>query len=234
MGMNPRIIRQHDLVDESILDTPILVIGAGGIGSFTVLTLAKMGFSDITVYDDDVVSEENMNSQFYRYTDIGKSKVLSLWDLVYSFTDIEIKFHPEKYVDSMVDKHEHLRDTEVIISAVDSMEARSMIYSTREDLMQSYLLIDGRMAANQAEVYTVDLMDEQSRMNYEAKLWRDEETMDVPCTAKAVMYNVLWIASAISNQVRLALTEKPYHPMQIMDLENMYLFQPIPNEAVAI
>ena len=39
--------RQENLVDSSIFDTSVCLIGAGGIGSFTALALAKIGFKNI-------------------------------------------------------------------------------------------------------------------------------------------------------------------------------------------
>ena len=43
-----RFIRQSGLIDSEIFSIPINIIGAGGIGSFTTLALAKCGFEDIT------------------------------------------------------------------------------------------------------------------------------------------------------------------------------------------
>ena len=43
----------------------ILIVGAGGIGSTTAYTLAKMGCSNITVVDFDEVEIHNCSSQFY-------------------------------------------------------------------------------------------------------------------------------------------------------------------------
>ena len=62
---NAHLTRQLDVIPVEILDEPINIIGAGAVGSFTALTLAKMGFAQIAVWDDDVVSEENLNAQFF-------------------------------------------------------------------------------------------------------------------------------------------------------------------------
>ena len=62
---NEHLIRQFDLIPEDVLGEPITIIGVGAIGSWTTLALAKMGFQNLTVFDDDKVSIENMNSQFY-------------------------------------------------------------------------------------------------------------------------------------------------------------------------
>ena len=74
--------RQQDLIDPDQLDVPITVVGCGGIGSFVVLTLAKMGCRALTVYDDDRVEPHNIPNQAYRLADVGRLKVEALAELV--------------------------------------------------------------------------------------------------------------------------------------------------------
>lgn len=210
--------RQQDLVPESILDTPITVIGAGGIGSFTVVALAKCGFSDITVYDMDTIEEHNISNQFYPLDSIGEHKVYRLAILTRELSGIVIKSMIGEYIDQPLSR--------VVISAVDSMSVRKVIYDrcrARDSGVQ--WLIDGRMGGNQLEVYTTKLERDDKKI-YESGLWGDSETSQIPCTAKATMYNVLNIASWITNQVRLVLSEKEYKRTLIMDLENMILVTP--------
>ena len=53
---------------------PLLVAGAGGLGSFVVAGL--MGYTRPVVVDNDVVEERNLNRQFwYRKEDVGRRKV---------------------------------------------------------------------------------------------------------------------------------------------------------------
>src|SRR5207244_2270936 len=73
-----RFWRQLDLLPLERLDVPVTVIGAGAVGSFVTLTLAKMGLRDLTVFDDDVVDVHNLPNQFYRLTDLGRPKVEAL------------------------------------------------------------------------------------------------------------------------------------------------------------
>ena len=61
---------------------PVILIGAGGIGAITAVTLAKMGVTDLVVYDDDVVSNENIATQLHRISDVGKLKVEGLHDTI--------------------------------------------------------------------------------------------------------------------------------------------------------
>ena len=57
--------RQLDIVNIDKLQVPIIVVGAGAIGSFVTLALAKMGCGNITSYDMDTVEEHNLPNQFY-------------------------------------------------------------------------------------------------------------------------------------------------------------------------
>ena len=99
-----KFIRQKDLVNYKIFNVPITVIGVGGIGSFTVLTLAKMGFRNITIYDHDRVEQHNLPNQFYRIKDLKKYKVDALADLVYEFEGLKILEARPKIIEKLQSK----------------------------------------------------------------------------------------------------------------------------------
>jgi len=206
--------RQTDLIDSSIFENPVCIIGAGAIGSFTALTLAKMGFTRLTVFDDDEVSVENISNQFYRYKDIGSNKVRALYNMIQDFEDINITEHRRKW-----DNTRQLKG--YIIMAVDTMTARKQIYKFIKRNSDVYGFIDGRMGGQQAEVFSVDLIQQEHKKIYEQYLWSEDEASELPCTQKAVMYNVLWIASQIANNLRLMMEEKPFPPVMQMDFENV-------------
>lgn len=61
---------------EKLLNSNILVVGCGGLGSASLTYLASMGVGHITIIDNDVVSRSNLPRQvLYEYSDINKSKV---------------------------------------------------------------------------------------------------------------------------------------------------------------
>jgi molybdopterin/thiamine biosynthesis adenylyltransferase len=221
--MDNRYIRQSGLVDPAIFTTPVTVIGTGGIGSFTVLTLAKMGFNNITVCDDDTVEEHNLASQFYRDSDIGKPKVEALEEIVKDFCGVEIQWYNARLKE--VDVAKSIANG-VVIPAVDNMATRKLMFDACSRNPDVKGIVDGRMGGNQAEVYTINNADTAQRKMYSETLWSDEEASEAPCTEKAVMYNVLWISSIIANSVRQLLSGVAFKPINIMDLQNNVLLQP--------
>ena len=213
--------RQQDIVRPDQLSTPILVIGAGGIGSPTVLALAKMGCSNIRVYDPDTVERHNIPNQLYRVGDVGEYKVNALQEIVRSYTGTTI--YP------VVAHYESQPLAEIVISAVDSMETRKRIWGTVKESLITRLYIEARMGAEVGRVYAVRLTpldpeaSRQAGQEYEKQLYSDEEAVELPCTARATIYNCFMIASLIANQVKRFAVGEPVWSELIMDLATMYL-----------
>ena len=59
-----------------IKNSKILLVGVGGVGSFAFETLIRSGFQNITIIDNDIVEESNINRQLVaNLNTIGKNKV---------------------------------------------------------------------------------------------------------------------------------------------------------------
>lgn len=62
-----------------ILEEPVLLVGAGGLGCGAALALAAAGLRRLVVVDDDVVEESNLHRQvLHKHAAIGTPKVRSL------------------------------------------------------------------------------------------------------------------------------------------------------------
>ncbi len=193
--------RQTDLVDTEALEAPITLIGCGGIGSFTALALAKMGCGQLTIFDDDLVEEQNIPNQLYRPSDVGHPKVERLADIINSFTGIGIQTRPERV--------QNQRLQGIVVCGVDSMEARRKIWDRSIRLkagVEAY--IDARMGAEVSRIYTILPQDPDHVRFYEKTLYSDDEAWQLPCTAQAIVYTGFGIASLVAGQVkRVAMGE---------------------------
>lgn len=83
----------------------VLVIGAGGLGSPTLLYLAAAGVGTLGIVDDDVVEESNLQRQIiHRSADVGRSKARSARDAVAALNPLvnvelhEIRLAPDNAV----------------------------------------------------------------------------------------------------------------------------------------
>ncbi len=64
---------------KNLSNLKVLVVGAGGIGTYVCLNLILMGIGRIDLYDGDIVEDHNLNRQVFYYNAINekKSEVLS-------------------------------------------------------------------------------------------------------------------------------------------------------------
>lgn len=209
------LTRQLDIIPLERLGQRITLIGCGAIGSLTALALAKMGFENIVAYDFDKVSVENMNCQFFRFSDIGKMKAEALRDLIRDFTRAEIESHSEPY------EAQPLHG--IVISAVDSMAVRQNIWTQVQKNLTVSWLIDPRMASEYALTYVMNPRDERDRATYEKVLYSDAEAVEERCTAKATMYTATLIAGYVAKAVKDVVTKNSYARVTHWDIAMNHL-----------
>ncbi len=202
--------RQLNLIDPNRLLLPVTVIGAGGIGSMTIIQLAKMGVQNLTVYDMDLVEEHNLPNSFFPADYKGKNKALAIGGVVYMFTGTVINCIQEKYEGQMFPTES------IVIVAPDNMEARQSAWSKAKhtDIL---LYVDARMSAEFMDIYFVRPNVKEDVKFYESHTLnvKDEDTVADPCTARAIIYNTAGIGSLICNAVKRAVN-KEANPTRIM------------------
>lgn len=196
------LTRQLDLIPVERLTQPITIIGAGAIGSFVALQLAKAGFTHLIVWDHDVVSIENMNCQFYRFKDIGKLKVNALAELIKDFTNEDITAMPVKW-----EANPSLQG--IVVVAVDSMEVRTEIFNTIKTMcFQVTHLIDPRMGAEAALMYTMSPWTEEEA--YRKTLYSDANAVQERCTAKSTIYTASLLSGMVTKAVKNLACKESY------------------------
>lgn len=199
------LVRQLDLIPITTLGQQVTIIGCGAIGSFLGLQLAKMGLTQITAYDHDVVSIENMSNQFFRFKDIDKNKAAALHDLIQDFTGVPIK-HNLKFEPDYAP-----RLSGIVVVAVDSMEARAMIYeSIKAKGFAVKYIIDPRMSAEFYTQYTINPFDEKDQATYAKVLQPDSESVAERCTAKSTVYTASLAAGMVTKTIKNIMLKQAY------------------------
>ena len=120
----------------------IMIIGAGGIGSYLVSFLDRIGLYDITVFDDDDVEIKNLTYQNYEEEDVGHKKVSGLESKFGSISKAE------PYV---VLVKQQLENYDLVVCCADNLSVRRLLYREGygEDIQNKWLDLrsQGRNAA---------------------------------------------------------------------------------------
>ena len=131
----------------------ITVVGIGGIGSWTVFNLSRIGHSLILCDNDRCDSTNVTGGQMFRNSDIGTEKVFAIMSVVREFGCINsIDVIPELF-------SEDIGCTPITVTGLDNMKARKEVFESWEKLLnssenkQDFLFIDGRLTLELDEVF---------------------------------------------------------------------------------
>jgi molybdopterin/thiamine biosynthesis adenylyltransferase len=221
---------------------PILVIGAGGISSWTILNLSRIGH-ELYIVDPDTVDETNVTGgQMYRTQDIGKSKVAAVTTLCREMGCVNpITAFPEYY------SKEHGM-VDICITGLDNMKARKLAFDLWEAHLEESdvkteecLFIDGRLTMEMHEVFTIQGSDKTARENYRKALFTDEEAMELDCSTKQSTFGAMGIASLITatlcnwltnRKLDLDFREVPFYQRTHYPMMQQKLEMPVQQESL--
>ncbi len=112
---------------QKLLNSKVLVFGAGGLGSPVSMYLAASGIGELTIVDPDIVDLSNLQRQILHGTDdIGKNKVDSAQQMLRSLNaQVSVRTIAEVLTNEKLAK-EVLR-TDVVVDATDNFESRFAI-----------------------------------------------------------------------------------------------------------
>lgn len=212
-----RYARQVDLLDPKRCQIPVYIIGAGATGSFVALALAKMGMTNIKIWDEDKVEEHNFPNQLFPVQHINRNKAEAVKSLVQDFTQTAIVHEPKMF--GPKDEVEG-----IVISALDSMKGRKMIYKKCRGNKKVEVLIDPRTGPEMFRVISINPHLELDCKWYEKTLHSDEEADPTPCSARSIIYNVLLVSGYISSQVKKHLMEQTVKRDILLDIRNHMMY----------
>ena len=143
---NWHVSMTFDEIKKVLKNKTVGIAGAGGLGSNCAVALARVGVGKLIIADFDVVSENNLNRQYYFYDQINQKKTTAIR------TNI-LRINPEITVDA----HD-LRLTpenisvlfagcDVIVEAFDRADQKEMLIETiLTELPEKYLVVGLGMA----------------------------------------------------------------------------------------
>tara|TARA_E500000331_G_scaffold335863_2_gene362439 strand:- start:1313 stop:2452 length:1140 start_codon:yes stop_codon:yes gene_type:complete len=131
--MNARYTRHRSLPDfgemgqKSLVESTVICIGAGGLGSPALLYLAAAGIGRIRIVDNDVVDETNLQRQvIHSNAEIGEPKVDSAARRIQMLNPlVECEAHQTRMTtENALDL---LKDVDVLIDGTDNLPTRYLI-----------------------------------------------------------------------------------------------------------
>jgi molybdopterin/thiamine biosynthesis adenylyltransferase len=169
----------------------VIVGGAGGIGSWISLFLARIGMH-VYVYDNDTYEESNLAGQFVKHNDIGRAKTTALKYNISEFTN--------QYVYEMYcDYDENSSVSSIMIGGFDNMKARKTFFENWVSVYGSdknSILIDGRLAAQSYQIFCIQGGRQDQIDKYRSEyLFSDDEVAPLACTLKQTSHTAAGIAS---------------------------------------
>jgi ThiF family len=169
----------------------VTIGGAGGIGSWLAVLLARTG-ARITIYDDDKVMPHNLGGQLFFVNSLGNFKVTEVARLVRMLTGSDIEAIKRRFEsDSMI--------TPVCFSAFDNMEARKTMFHRWHSLYKSQkyaIFIDGRLTMEHFQVFAVMGNDNAAQGRYMTEyLFEDKEVGEENCTMKQTSHSAAMTAA---------------------------------------
>ena len=132
-----------------MLNSKVLIVGAGGLGSPVAIYLALAGVGTIGIVDFDTVDITNLQRQILHYdSDVGKRKVISATETLKAYNpDVNVISHEEPL--NSDNAMEIISKYDVIINGADNFPARYLTndaaYLNNKPLVDgSILIFDGQ------------------------------------------------------------------------------------------
>jgi hypothetical protein len=203
------------------MEDSIHIIGVGAIGSNLAETLARLGLTNIHLYDFDVVSKHNVANQIYFNDQIDQPKTKCIADTMSRINpDIDITIHEKGWVKGT-------RLSGYVFLAVDNIEIRKQIVQENKYNTHIKAMFDFRMGLEDAQHYACDWSNVKNIDNFYGSMdFSHEEAKDAtPVSACGTTLSVIStikiiVSSGVSNFINFVKGKK----LKTMILANAFDF----------
>lgn len=187
---------------EEIQKQAVTLAGVGGVGSYVGFLLGRLKPQRLIIYDPDRVETVNMSGQLYGQTDVGNYKSVALSIMIRNYANYN-------NIVALNDRFDaNSEATDIMICGFDNMAARKLFFdkwaahvaSKPAEKRANCLYIDGRLAAEEFQVLSIQGNDDRAMKEYEGKwLFNDVEAEETICSYKQTTFMANMIASVMVN-----------------------------------
>ena len=188
------MLPQVDIVgQQAFLDSHVVIVGVGGLGSPAAMYLAAAGVGSLTLVDDDVVELSNLQRQLaHAESDLGKSKAESAAATLRGInSEVEVQVVNRRV--GAAELGQLVSSADVVLDATDNFDTRFAI--NRACLAAGVPLVSGAAIRLEGQVAVFD-----SRLStspcYEC-LYKGGEGGDLTCADNGVLAPVVGIVGAM-------------------------------------
>lgn len=184
---------------EEVQKCNVILAGLGGIGSYVAFLLSRLNINRLLLFDGDSVESINLSGQLYNTDDIGKYKSDAICNMIMNYSSFHkfISWGSQMYTSDIF----HTED--IMICGFDNMKARKLFYKRWKEhsgKSEDKLFIDGRLAAEEFQVFCIQGNDNRAMKIYELEwLFSDDEADTTTCSYKQTTFMSNMIGSIIVN-----------------------------------
>jgi hypothetical protein len=191
------LVKSQDYFSPLDVTSRCHILGCGSVGSTIAELLARLGVTNISLYDFDLVSPHNIANQMFMDADIGRLKIDAVKDMIISINpeaaeDIEI--HPEGW-------KKGTRLNGYVFLCVDNIDLRREIVTENQMNLSIKAMFDFRTRLEDAQHYAADWKDTYQVKNLlnSMDFTHDEAKASTPVTACNVEMGVAPTVRCICN-----------------------------------
>ena len=143
---------------QQIANSHVLIVGIGGVGSWSAESLARSGVAQLTLIDLDHISESNINRQIHALTaTIGQAKVHAMRDRIHAINP-GCKVHcVEEFADALNWEALVPSNISAVIDACDKVEAKVAISAWARKTKTLFIAVGA--AGGKRHAHLVDVND---------------------------------------------------------------------------
>ena len=210
--------KSYEYFKPEMCNGTVHIIGCGSVGSTVAENLARCGITKFALWDFDVVEAHNIVNQMFRYTDIGKTKVEELKDILVEINpeiERDIALYPKGWQGELLGGY--------IFMCADSIKVRQEIVKKHQISPAVKAVFDFRTRLEDAQHYAADWANREQVRNLLASMdfIEEEAAAETPVSACGITLSVcptirIICAQGVANFINF-LRGKPLKKLIVTD-----------------